>query len=455
MSDEKSTSNAAPTPAPPTTKATEPLMSAGASGPRQTEAERAKIKLEELLRPHVEKLKLAESADFQKTLDKAVKQLKDIRAPRAHTRHLLLNALLHIPADQSGAPVVRYFKSSDDWSKADIDAALKSLTKAIRNRQHEMAQLGVMLHGALIALVDAAAKQEGPDGSTGEKIDLIAALLGLHSVTFDPKRGPITGLAEPSVQRVLAQASSLLCRFEHRPDVRAVAGHRLFGFSQQFVLPTPSAIASQAEPAGLSDVAVERATPEPVDEQRQDEPRNESAQTPLSGTDTLQPKPGREEPLRSEMVLLRKQIDLARRESNSLRREREQERETSAELRRQLRMADDIRSTLSERVLELQAKLEVVLQLEAQLSAQAAENRAAKEEIDRLRESLKITESQARSAMDSEFERGRTVSRFTIAKFFVEPLRQISDSASTIEGDSGQFIRDMANSLRKYLEEGR
>jgi hypothetical protein len=106
-------------------------------------------------------------------------------------------------------------------------------------------------------------------------------------------------------------------------------------------------------------------------------------------------------------------------------------------------------------VRELQAKLEIVAQLQARLAEQQEMHRVASAEIDRLRESLKVSEVQARLAMESEFQRGKTSARFTIVKFFVEPLRQMSDAASSIEGDSGQFVRDMANSLRKYLEEGR
>ena len=146
---------------------------------------------------------------------------------------------------------------------------------------------------------------------------------------------------------------------------------------------------------------------------------------------------------------------MAKRDSNTLRRERDQEREASSELRWQLKMVGDMRDGLSETVRELQAKLEIVAQLQARLAEQQEMHRVATAEIDRLRELLKVSEVQARLAMESEFQRGKTSARFTIVKYFVEPLRQMSDAASSIEGDSGQFVRDMANSLRKYLEEGR
>jgi DNA repair exonuclease SbcCD ATPase subunit len=455
MSEDNPISNAAATPAPrPKKQAKAPSPSNGAA-PRQNDAERAQQRLEERLRPHIEKLMAAAPSEFQKVLEAIAKKLKEEKVRREDRYYLLRAALRHIPPEQSGVILVKHFKSSSEWTTAEIEAALHEVTAALRERNAELARMGPFVHGALISLIDAARKQEGPDGSGGEKVDLVAALLQLHAVTWDPQREPLRGLPEPPVSKVLAQTSELLRRFASRPDVQAIAAQRLFGFGEVFVAQPPIEnvlpAATQSPPKLSSESTGSEAG---AGRGRQEADAQSALVAPL--VPTVQPPASiADDPLRKELALLRKQLELAKRDSNTLRRERDQEREASSELRWQLKMVGDMRDGLSETVRELQAKLEIVAQLQARLAEQQEIHRVATAEIDRLRELLKVSEVQARLAMESEFQRGKTSARFTIVKYFVEPLRQMSDAASSIEGDSGQFVRDMANSLRKYLEEGR
>lgn len=420
---------------------------------RRSAADRARQKLEDRLRPHIERLTAAEPSVFQKVLDESIKKLTNERARREDRYYLLEAALRKLPPEMSGLVVVKHFKVSSEWTKAEIKSALDAVTAALGERSTEIGQMGPFVHGTLITLVDAARKQEAPDGSGGEKVDLIAALVRLHATTWHPEREPLKGIPENPTAKVLSLASELLCRYSGRTDVQAISGQRLFGFASVFVAQPASEAVSQAKALPLS--VPLGAVSGPDVSQNPQGPAAKSVPASDIRPDAPPTAPTTEELLRKEVARLERQLDSAKRENSSLRRDCTREREEAVDLRRQLKVLDDMSDGLSNRVMDLQAKLEVAAQLEGQLEAQTAAHRSAKAEIDRLRESLRISEAQARSAMESEFERGKTVSRFTIAKYFVEPLRQISDSASTIESDSGQFIRDMANSLRKYLEEGR
>ena len=453
MSEDESTKNVAATPPPRTKKPAKAQDVPDASAARQSAAERTQQKLEERVRPHIEQLAAAEPSAFQRVLDASIRKLTNERARREDRYHLLGAALRRIPTEMSGLVVVKHFKMGSEWTKAEIESALNAVTAAVGERTSEVGQMGPIVHGTLVSLVDAARKQEALDGSGGEQVDLIAALVRLHNVTWHPDREPLKGIPENPTAKVLSQASELLFRYANRADVQGISGQRLFGFGSVFVAQPPSESMPQVDAPPLS--VRPRPASEPDVSRDQQGPEAKSAPAGDSAPAAQPTASITEDLLRKEVALLERKLDLSKRENSNLRRDCTREREQSSDLRRQLKVLADVRDGLSDRVMDLQAKLEVAAELEAQLSAQSVVNRAANEEIDRLRESLRISEAQARSAMESEFERGKTVSRFTVAKYFVEPLRQISDVASTVEGDSGQFIRDMANSLRKYLEEGR
>jgi hypothetical protein len=451
MSEDDQSKNVAATPAPRTKKVAKQSDEPNESPPRQSAAERNRQKLEERVRSYREALAAAEPSEFQKVLADSVKKLTAKRARREERNHLLDAALRLIPPSLSGVVVVKHFKMNSEWTKEEIRLALSAVAAVLRERAAEVEQMGPFVHGTLVSLVDAAHKQEGADGSAGEKVDLIAALLELHRALWDPSRAPLTAPGDNPVSKVIRQARELIDRYPSRADVQGIAGQRLFGFDEVF---TPPPVRQDAAPA-----AVESSLPKPnpasVDAQSQSCVETKSIAPQQFGAVVDPSLPPQNDRLHKEIAHLERQLALSKQSRDSLRHDLDRERESVAELRRQLQVASEMRDGLSGRVIDLQEKLEVALQLEARLEEQTAANRLASAEIDRLRELLKTTESQARSAMESEFERGKAVTRFTIAKYFVEPLRQISDAVSGIDGDSAQFVRDRANQLRTYLEEGR
>ena len=448
-------------PTPPAGKSNKKRTNPPAQGgdvPPLSKAEIAQQDQEQRLRPFVERLQGVEPGGFKTELDSIVKKLKSERTRRG-LHQILQAALRHIAASQSGAIVVRHFQFRSEWTKADIEYAVQGLIAAVRARGPELPQLGPVIHGALICLVDAAQKQEGLDGARGDNVDLIAALLQLHAATWEESRAPLIGLAEPPVAQVLCKAAAILCRFPGRGDVQAIRGQRLFGFDEPFVLPSTAPSDSTLDPQASQKRCIESAVPSTaarVESQAVDTGRSASASvaSPMSGGDTPH-QSGAGAATKDELSKLRKQLESAKRDLGIARRVRDAEQQSSAGLRRQLDAMSAMRDDLSEKMIRLQDELESAGTLKLELATLREEHSQAQAENARLHDSRKVAEVQAKAAMESEFERGKVVARATIKTHFVEPLRQVSDSAAAIEGDAGNFVRDMANSLRKYLEEGR
>lgn len=423
--------------------------------PRLSEAERARLRREEKLRPSIEQLAAAPAMQFGAVFDGLVKELKRKHARQDEVHFLLRAALVHLPPGHSGAMVVKHFKFGSEWSNAEVSAALGGVKDAIVARKHDVANLGPMLHGSLIALVGAANSLGAPEGSGKEQDDVLAALLALHACVWDSERAPLTGLPELQPHRVLDVVSSLFTRFSQRVDVQAVVGQRLFGFDRALNIASPSQPELASNPISAAD-GVGGASGQRPENRPEQVLSAADAKNAKPTADTPQSKHGsREADLQRELEKTERLLDVSDRARETLRRDRDADRQALAVLRRELGLSIELRESLAHQVAELQAALKQADQVAIQLQEEQARNSEANQTIQALRRAVQDAEGQVQSAKESEFDRGRRAMRAAVAAHCVEPLSQMADLAAPLGGDAGQFISAAARALVHYLTEGK
>lgn len=338
--------------------------------------------------------------------------------------------------------------------------------------------------------------------------ETIKLLAELHRALPQSAELKFVGLDETPVARVLGEARSLFVRYPAVEGVREMFGQNLFGFDFQIQLPTTTSVenpVAAAEEADASIVAsASKSVQEKVPETRPvavDEPLANSTAA-VTASETAIPKkmdvvPAEVAPLHGskpfenplekpiqkpelkpteksrkpspdqdpnglhakQLRELKTKFDATERALESSEKARERLRsdlstaqQELASLRHQLRDAYVLREELSSSVQRLQAKVDELAQIEKELAVE----RLRVAELDRVRQELmeqtRGLESAVSLAKESEFERGRAAMRATIARHCLESLGQIADEAVGIPGSSGQFIKDMADSLSRYLK---
>lgn len=423
--------------------------------PRLSEAERSRQRREEKLRPRIDQLASAPPAQFGTVLEGLIKELKRERARQDELHFLLRAALLQIPPGHSGAMVVKHFKYGSEWSNAELSAALLGVKDAITARKADVSKLGPMLHGTLIALVGAAQSLATPAGTGAEQDDVLAALVALHAAVWDSERAPLTGLSEPHPHRVLDIANSLFERFKDRIDVQAVVGQGLFGFDRVLTIDPASQAGLVSKPVAAAQEVGEASSQQPANHSAQQLSAKETKKEERIAGITAAKPVGREAALQRELESAERLLEASDRACETLRRDRESDRQALAALRRELGLSIESRESLTQQVTELQSALEQAGKVAVHLQDEQARNHEANLTIQRLLRTVQDAEGQIQLAKESEFDRGRRAMRAAVAAHCVESLSHIAELAAPLEGDAGQFIPAAARALVRYLTEGK
>ncbi len=447
---------------------------------RATREEVQRKELEARITPFREQLQRAAPAEFLGTLESVMSKWKKGNPNRKQTQALLRDVLLLAPGSVSGARVVKFFRASSDWNPQEVVVAVEELARTIEARRSEADQLGPLLHGALLALLDGAMKQQGPASERRQSDDTVAALLRLHAAVWSCERAPLTGLPGMNQVNWLRDAAKWLGEMSEREDVRAIAGQRLFGFELVFelrqteVARAPSHFTAGSRAEGTMPVVreVARGLEKPVPSVPS--PHAEPKSASLGSSSGLAPAASNvrsvSQPVRPDTSTdkIAKEVLNLRRERDRFARLVEALEKTRDRLQRELRTAVDhaasVEESLAAQVRQLERAQAMIETLEedvvrlAPLEAELADSREAlrteREALSRLREDLAAAERQVEEAKRSETARGRALERAAVIRQFKEPLQQIESAATACECPDAGFIRDMARALQNYLTGG-
>jgi hypothetical protein len=430
---------------------------AAACAAREQAEQRERESRTERIRPYVEQVSAASADRFQAELDAVCLSMRKTSAKREDRRGVLEVAFVHAPPQKSGLIVAKHFKFGSDWQEDEVVAALRSLERAVVVRNNQVHELGPMLHGALICLVNAASSFKMLDAEAASAKDVIGALVSLHRAVWEPSRDPLSDLGDPRHDKVVGEACRLLSSYQHRPDVQSVIGQRLFGFARVFE-PSGELLAVESSPLDSRDqsaVAAAGVAKRPEGAETPSPSKALGAATTASpvGTKPRTKSEDRIARLQGEVEKLSLLLAASEKARDRLRTDLREVQSRGASLQRALEESVRLREMLSTKIEELQIDQERAIALAGEVQAERARAVAAEQRAEQLRHDLKQSESQNSVAKESEFQRGRKAMRAAIAAHCVESLQQIEMAARQFESGEGEFVRTMAASLVKYLEE--
>ena len=208
--------------------------SSGDRGPAAKEVERRQ--LEEKIASFEAVLRAAPPEELPKALEKVVRLARREQLSTKAMHAILLHGFRLAPIGVSGAFIVQYFKASSKgrsrWKPPEIAAAVRALAAALKGRIGEISSLGPLLHGVLAALYDEVKAQPKPAADLKPAEDIVGALVELHVVVWSDGCPPLEGLPNTNtpVSKIVEGYVQWISDMPQRPEVRAIAGQRLFGF---------------------------------------------------------------------------------------------------------------------------------------------------------------------------------------------------------------------------------
>jgi hypothetical protein len=426
-------------------------------GSRLDAAKREQLLRAERIQPQVDRLAAAPADRFSAELDSIIQTLKRSNPTRDDRRAVLEAAFAHIPPQLSGLIVAKHFKFGSDWNPDEVVAALRALEHAITNRRGQLHQLGPMLHGSLICLVGAAARFKPLPTESSTRDDVVGALVSLHRLVWDPSREPLADLGDPKHGKVVGEACDLFATQLHRREVQEMMGQRLFGFARVFAPQEELVpIADLTRESGNQGTASPQESPTRPPDSRTpctDASRSSASSSRVTASSkdrTLQDKVAK---LQMEVTKLDALLETSEKARTRLREELAVAQAQSAVLQRASEGIPRLRESLALKAEELQLERERIDCLTASVQAERDRAAASDREASRLRDELGQSQSQNSLAKDLEYQRGRKAMKAAISAHCVDSLREIETAASRFEDAEGEFIRAMAASLARYLEE--
>ena len=411
----------------------------------------------ERIRPQIDRLAAAPADRFSTELDSIIKMLMRSNPKRDDRRAVLEAAFAHVPPQLSGLIVAKHFKFGSDWNPDEVVAALRALEHAITNRWEQLHQLGPMLQGSLICLVGAASRFKRLPTESSTRDDVVGALVSLHRLVWDPLREPLADLGDPKHCKVVGEACDLFATQLHRREVQELIGQRLFGFARVFA-PQEELfpIADSTRGSGYQGTTNPQESPTRPPDSRApctDVSRSSASSSRVTASSkdrTLQDKVAQ---LQKEVAKLEERLETSEKARIRLREDLGVAQAQSAALQRASEEIPRLRESLASKAEELQLERERIDGLTALAQAERDRAEASDREASRLRDELGQSQSQNSLAKDLEYQRGRKAMKAAISAHCVDALREIETAAGRFEDTEGEFIRAMAASLARYLEE--